>query len=62
VANVARLAGLDPETCLHGTVERFGRRFRRMEEDAEAGGRPLESLTLDEKETLWLAAKAREPA
>lgn len=61
VVNVARLAEQDPEAALQGTIERFLTRFQRMEESADASGRELRSLTLEEMERLWLEAKAREP-
>lgn len=60
VVNVARLAGTDPESALQGAVERFRERFQRMEDAADADGRELRSLTLDEMERLWMEAKARE--
>jgi tetrapyrrole methylase family protein/MazG family protein len=60
VVNVARLAGVDPESALHGSVERFSRRFASMEEAAWAEGRELSSLALDELERLWSEAKALE--
>jgi tetrapyrrole methylase family protein/MazG family protein len=60
VVNVARLAAVDPEAALQGTIERFRARFQRMEEAAGADGHELGSLTLDEMERLWAEAKARE--
>jgi tetrapyrrole methylase family protein/MazG family protein len=60
VVNVARLASVDPEGALHGTVERFSRRFASMEEAVRAEGRELSSLPLAELEQLWSRAKALE--
>jgi tetrapyrrole methylase family protein/MazG family protein len=60
VVNVARLAGVDPEGALHGTVERFSRRFASMEEAVRGEGRELSGLALDELERLWTRAKALE--
>jgi len=61
VVNVARLAEQDPEAALQSAIERFRTRFRHMEESADASGRDLRSLTLEEMERLWLEAKSREP-
>jgi len=60
VVNVARLADVDPEAALQATIERFRTRFQRMEDAADATGRELRSLSLDEMERLWLEAKSRE--
>jgi tetrapyrrole methylase family protein/MazG family protein len=60
VVNVARLAGVDPESALAATVERFAGRFGRMEEAAGAGGRQLEDMGTDEREQLWREAKSQE--
>lgn len=60
VVNVARLADQDPEAALQGTIERFQTRFQRMEDVADASGRELRSLTLEEMERLWLEAKSQE--
>lgn len=55
---VGRFAGLDSEQALHGTCEKFIRRFRRVEE--LAGGRSLDSLGLHRLEELWQQAKQDE--
>jgi tetrapyrrole methylase family protein / MazG family protein len=60
VVNVARLAEVDPEGALHGTVERFSRRFAWIEEAVRREGRELSSLPLEELEELWSRAKASE--
>lgn len=61
VANLARHAGVDPETALRGANAKFERRFRAVENGL--GKDPGES-TLEEMEELWVAAKRaeREPA
>jgi len=58
--NVARLAEVDPEAALQGAIERFRTRFQRMESAADASGRELRSLTLEEMERLWMEAKSHE--
>ena len=56
---VGRFCGVDPEEALHGTCEKFIRRFRAMEEAAAREGRELTELTLEELTALWNGAKER---
>jgi tetrapyrrole methylase family protein/MazG family protein len=60
VVNVARLAAADPELALRKAVERFRARFERMEQAAEAAGRDIRAMSLDELEGLWGQAKLGE--
>ena len=57
VVNWARHRGIDPETALRTANAKFERRFRAMEDSADAA---FPGLTLDEKEQLWQCAKAAE--
>ncbi len=57
VVNWARHLGIDPEAALRRANSKFERRFRAMEDTA---GEHFAGLSLDEKETLWQAAKRRE--
>ena len=52
---VGRFAGVDPETAIASTCEKFIHRFRAVE--AGAQGRPLDTLTLEEMTELWNRAK-----
>ena len=56
---VGRFCGVDPEEALHGTCEKFIRRFRAMEEAAARKGQELTELTLEELTALWNGAKER---
>ena len=56
---VGRFCGVDPETAVNGTCEKFIRRFRAMEEAAAAEGRSLSDITLEEMTALWNGAKKR---
>jgi ATP diphosphatase len=60
VVNLARHLQLDPETSLRATNAKFERRFRSIEAAAARQGREVGTLTLDELEALWQAAKAEE--
>ncbi len=57
VANLARHLGVDPEAALRHTNAKFERRFRQVE---QTFGGKLEEVSLEEMETAWQAAKARE--
>ena len=52
---VGRFAGVDPETAIASTCEKFIHRFRAVEDGAQ--GRPLETLTPEEMTELWNRAK-----
>jgi MazG family protein len=56
VVNLGRHLGVDAEMALRGCNLRFRERFRAME---LASDRPLEELSLDELERLWVAAKRK---
>jgi ATP diphosphatase len=60
VANLARHLGVDPETALRGTNDKFTRRFGAIEDALAEEGRAPSSATLEEMEALWQAAKAGE--
>ena len=54
---VGRFAGVDPETALSGTCEKFIRRFRAVEESVRASGAEMKDLPLEELTALWEQAK-----
>jgi uncharacterized protein YabN with tetrapyrrole methylase and pyrophosphatase domain len=57
--NYARFVGVNPETALRRTNEKFTRRFRYIERMLlQSGKRPHES-TLEEMDALWNQAKRR---
>ena len=61
LVNVARLAGIHPETALSQSTQKFIRRFKCMEAMAADNHSTLESLPRDELEGLWQAAKKADP-
>lgn len=56
VCNLARHLGVEPETALRGTVDKFVARFRFVEQEL---GPDLGRRTLDEMEASWQRAKQR---
>ena len=61
-ANLARHAGVDPETALRAANDKFERRFRRVEALLAAAGRTPEDSDLAEMDRLWDRAKSEERA
>lgn len=57
VVNLARKAGIDPESALRRTNRKFDRRFRFLEQALVAAGRSVEAASLEEMEALWQQAK-----
>ncbi len=57
LVNAARLYGIDPEAALERTNRKFIGRFGHMEARAEAAGRNLSDMNIDEMDTLWNEAK-----
>lgn len=60
VVNLARKQGIDAETALRETCEKFRTRWAHMEEEAEGMGTAVPDLTLAQQEALWQSAKQRE--
>ncbi len=58
--NACRLYGVDPEAALERTNRKFISRFNSMEDQAEAAGVDLSSLSLEDMEAMWQNAKQKE--
>ncbi len=58
LVNLARKLGLDAETCLEGANAKFCRRFGHIESALAARGESPASVSLEEMERLWGAAKS----
>lgn len=58
IVNAARLYGLNPDTALNRSCEKFRRRFTYLEEQTIRRGRQLTDLTLPEMDAIWDQAKA----
>ncbi|HPI94200.1 MAG TPA: nucleoside triphosphate pyrophosphohydrolase [Deltaproteobacteria bacterium] len=57
VVNLARLAGVDPESALRSTNRKFCSRFAAIEEEAARRGMGLDEMTLEEMDAIWEKAK-----
>jgi len=55
--NLSRFFDIDPEQALGFSSDKFIMRFARMEKAAQAQGRRLEDMTLDEMESLYQQLK-----
>jgi MazG family protein len=62
VVNLGRFLGVDPETALRSTVDKFARRFAHVEESLRQRQRSLEAASLAEMDALWEEAKSQESA
>jgi nucleoside triphosphate diphosphatase len=60
VVNVARHLKVDPEAALRGANAKFERRFAHIENRLAERGQAPENASLDEMESLWVEAKAKE--
>lgn len=60
IVNLARKQGIDAETALRSTCDKFRGRWASMEQGAAAQGRDIADMTLEEQEGLWQQAKERE--
>ena len=56
--NLARKAGVDPETALIGCNKKFEQRFNYIEQQIELSNKSLSESTLEDMEKLWQEAKS----
>ena len=57
LVNVARFLKIDPESALKRMIQRFIRRFSRMESLAKAQGKRIEDMGIQSLDALWEEAK-----
>ena len=57
LVNTARFLEVDAEQALRAAVDKFDRRFRRVEEVFREQGRDLEKATLEEMDSVWNEVK-----
>ena len=58
-ANLARRLEVDPEEALRRASRKFEQRFRSLEAEVRAAGRPWEAYTVAELEAIWGRVKQR---
>ncbi len=51
--NYARFIGVNPETALEKTNKKFKKRFEKIEAKAEAQGKKIHELSLEEMDRIW---------
>ena len=56
--NLSRHMGIDPETALRGSVDRFMSRFRSMERAFSVEGSAMADASPEEFDAAWRSAKA----
>ena len=57
IVNAARLYGIDPESALERTNQKFIKRFNYLEEKTLIKGKSLQEMTLEEMDVYWNEAK-----
>lgn len=57
IVNYARFIHVNPEDALRKTIDKFSRRFRKIEEYAEANNRKVSDMTLEEMDVIWEQSK-----
>lgn len=60
LVNVARLYGINPDTALERTNNKFISRFNSVERQATETGMKLSDMTLEQMDAMWDRAKAEE--
>jgi len=60
MVNWLRKSGISPEDALRAANAKFERRFRAMEDLAEASGTRFDTLNLQEQDALWHQVKSQE--
>lgn len=57
IVNYARFIKVNPEDALRQTINKFSKRFRKIEEFAKTENKSLEDMTLEEMDEVWNKAK-----
>lgn len=57
LTNIARFAGIHPETALSDAIQKFEKRYRYMENKLSEEGKTLETISRNEIDRLWDIAK-----
>ena len=57
LVNICRYLDINPEQALNSTTNKFVQRFKYIEQQAELQGKDLHSMSMEEMDLLWDAAK-----
>lgn len=57
LVNYSRFLKVNPEDCLRKTIEKFIKRFQKIEEYAKQNNLILDKMTLEEMDVIWNKAK-----
>lgn len=60
IVNISRFLEVNPEDALRGTIEKFMRRFRYVEQKFTESNRPMKEASLEEMDVFWNEAKKME--
>ena len=60
IVNFARFIHINPEDALRKTIDKFSRRFRKIEDFAKENNNELINMTLEEMDKIWEEAKKEE--
>jgi len=60
IVNYARFIHINPEDALRKTIDKFSRRFRKIEDFAKENNYELTNMTLEEMDKIWEEAKKEE--
>ncbi len=61
IVNYARYIGVDPDSALERTNQKFISRFKKMEETAKKTGRELNEMSITEMDVIWNRIKKTDP-
>jgi XTP/dITP diphosphohydrolase len=61
IVNYARYIGVDPDSALERTNQKFISRFKKMEETAKKIGRELNEMSITEMDVIWNRIKKTDP-
>jgi tetrapyrrole methylase family protein / MazG family protein len=59
LVNYARFIHVNPENALRGTIEKFMKRFRYIEQELQKQGKNIHASSLEEMDGLWNEAKRK---
>lgn len=57
IVNYSRFLKVNPEDALRRTIDKFRKRFEKIEKYAEENGRQLEDMSLEEMDEIWNLSK-----